>query len=193
MQFLPERRLVGSASHPDTTLPAGIVATPLANSNSTCSPTSSPLPDSYPICPTLRSTVARHPPNVCPVSGKLCHPQSKPPPDRFSAWLAAPGSARQPASPHRPKARPPPNDAETDVHDEHCSEPNAPPSAQRSCVLRAITVRCSSSSEAGADLHAPRRWPGPQYMPRSASAVGLARRGVIPQNNSTSNCSFLTQ
>jgi hypothetical protein len=30
-------------------------------------------------------------------------------------------------------------------------------------------------------------------MPRSASLVGLARTGVIPQNNSTSECSFMTQ
>jgi hypothetical protein len=30
-------------------------------------------------------------------------------------------------------------------------------------------------------------------MPRSVSLVGLARRGVIPQNNSTSECSFMTQ
>jgi hypothetical protein len=27
-------------------------------------------------------------------------------------------------------------------------------------------------------------------MPRSVSLVGLARTGVIPQNNSTSDCSF---
>jgi len=30
-------------------------------------------------------------------------------------------------------------------------------------------------------------------MPRSVSLVGLARRGVIPQNNSTSECYFMTQ
>jgi hypothetical protein len=30
-------------------------------------------------------------------------------------------------------------------------------------------------------------------MPRSVSLVGLARRGVIPQNNSTTKCSFVTQ
>ncbi len=28
------------------------------------------------------------------------------------------------------------------------------------------------------------------HMPQSVSLVGLARRGVIPQNNSTSICSF---
>jgi hypothetical protein len=27
-------------------------------------------------------------------------------------------------------------------------------------------------------------------MPRSVSLVGLARKGVIPQNNSTTECSF---
>jgi hypothetical protein len=54
-----------------------------------CSPTSSPPPDSYPICPTPRSTVARHPPNACPVSENLCHPQSKLPPGRFSGCVAS--------------------------------------------------------------------------------------------------------
>jgi len=41
-----------------------------------------------------------------------------------------------------------------------------------------------------AGLRAPRRSPGPLYMPRSVSLVGLAQRGVIPQNNSTLKCSF---
>jgi hypothetical protein len=30
-------------------------------------------------------------------------------------------------------------------------------------------------------------------MPRSVSLVGLALRGVFPQNNSTSKCQFMTQ
>jgi hypothetical protein len=30
-------------------------------------------------------------------------------------------------------------------------------------------------------------------MPRSVSLVGLARRGVFPQNNSTPECYFMTQ
>jgi hypothetical protein len=30
-------------------------------------------------------------------------------------------------------------------------------------------------------------------MPRSVSLVGLAPTGVIPQNNSTRECSFMTQ
>ncbi|HTA66824.1 MAG TPA: hypothetical protein VK776_01045, partial [Bryobacteraceae bacterium] len=39
-------------------------------------------------------------------------------------------------------------------------------------------------------LHAPRLSPGPLYTPRNVSLVGLARTGVIPQNNSTSDCYF---
>jgi len=68
--------------------------------------------------------------------------------------------------------------------------PDGPPSAQCSCAPRAAAIPCSSSSKVRAGLRAPRRWPGPRYMPRSVSLVGLARRGVIPQNNSTSKCSF---
>ena len=122
-----------------------------------------------------------------------CHPQSTPPPDRASASPATPAAAPQPASPRHSRAPQPPNDAATDACGERCRAPGAPPSARRSCALRATTVPCSSSSTACAGLRAPRRSPGPRYMPRSASPVGLARRGVIPQNNSTSKCFFMTQ
>ena len=47
---------------------------------------------------------------------------------------------------------------------------------------------CSSSSKARAGLHVPRLLPGPLYTPRNVSLAGLARRGVFPQNNSTSEC-----
>ena len=93
----------------------------------------------------------------------------------------------------RSRARQPPHDAATGACDEHCQAPVVPPSAPRSCVLPATTIPCSSSSKACAGQRAPRRSPGPPYMPRSASLVGLARRGVIPQNNSTPNCLFITQ
>src|SRR5690349_680546 len=152
-----------------------------ANLNSTCSPTNSPLPDSYLIFPIPRSTVAPHPPNACPASKKLCHPQSKPPPGRFSAWLVTLGVAPRPASPRRPTAHPPPNDAAIDACGEHCREPTAQPSVRHSCVLPAATIRCSNSAVECVDRRAPRRPPGPRHMPRSASAVGLARRGVIPR------------
>jgi uncharacterized protein (TIGR03437 family) len=56
-----------------------------------------------------------------------------------------------------------------------------------------FTIPCSSSSMVRAGLRAPRRSPGHQDMPRSASLVGLTQRGVIPQNNSTRECSFMTQ
>ena len=49
---------------------------------------------------------------------------------------------------------------------------------------------CSSSSKAYSGPHAPRRSPGPLCMPRSASLVGLARRGVIPQNKFIPKCFF---
>src|SRR5215831_10060307 len=72
-----------------------------------------------------------------------------------------------------------------------CSQdPGAPPSAQHSCGPRVTAILCSSSSKAPAGLRAPRLSPGPLYMPRSASLVGLARKGGIPQNNSTTECSF---
>src|SRR6516165_7974841 len=72
-----------------------------------------------------------------------------------------------------------------------CSQdPGAPPSAQCSCGPRVTAILCSSSSKVSAGLRAPRLSPGPLYMPRSVSLVGLARKGGIPQNNSTTECCF---
>ena len=59
-------------------------------------------------------------------------------------------------------------------------EPSARPSVRRSCARPATTTPCSSSSTARAGRRAPRRWPGPRCMPRSASFVGLAKRGRDP-------------
>src|SRR5713101_8380541 len=152
----------GGARNPGTTPPADTAAKRLANSHSTCSPTNLLPPDSYPACRFDRSTAERLLPNACPAWENPCHPQSTPLPDRVSAWLAALPDAPAPASP------------------------------RHSCALRATTIPCSSSSTVCSGRRAPRRWPDPPYMPRSASVGGLAKRGVIPQNNSTSNCSFLT-
>src|SRR5215831_3513200 len=98
-----------------------------ANWNSTCSPTISPPPDSYLTCPTPRSTVARHPPNACPVSENPCHRQSKPPPGHSSAWLVTLGAAPPLASPCRPTAHRLPNDEATDGRDERCRDSTAQP------------------------------------------------------------------
>src|ERR1700690_3485199 len=83
-----------------------------------------------------------------------------------------------------------PNGAGSGASVGYSQDPNALPSVRCSCVLRAAAIPCSSSSKVIAGLRAPRPSPGPQYMPRSVSLVGLARRGVIPQNNSTTECSF---
>src|SRR6202008_3754958 len=152
-----------------------------ANSNSKCSPTDSPPPDNSPTCPVPRSTDVPHPPNAFPASETPWHRGAPPPPNRFFSGLVVPSAALQPASPDRPKVRLPPSDAVTDACDGHCWEPAAQPSAPHSCVLQVTTIRCSNSSAEYADPNAPRRWPSPQYMPRSASAVGLAKRGVIPR------------
>src|SRR5688572_19861317 len=77
--------------------------------------------------------------------------------------------------------RPPLSDAATGACDERCLQPGALPSARYSYALPVTTIPCSSSSTVCADQHAPRRWPSPPYTPRSASAVGLAKRGVIPR------------
>src|SRR4029077_19471099 len=98
-QPLPGPRSVGSIGHPGTMLPAGIIATRSANSKPTCSPTNSPPPDSYPICPTDRNTAGRRPPNAFPVSENPYHPQSKPPRDLVSAWWEAHTAAPRPAFP----------------------------------------------------------------------------------------------
>src|SRR5215469_14924833 len=178
---LPARPLFDSVPHPGSILRADRVATRPANSNSTCSPTNSPPPGSSPICPTHRSTAGPPPPNVSLAWENRCHPQSTPPPDRGSPCWEAHTAAPRPASPHRSRARRRPSDAMTGAFDEHCREPSAPPLARHSCALRAITNLCSSSSGEYVDRRAPRRWPGPRYMPRSASVGGLAKRGVIPR------------
>src|SRR5574340_536556 len=169
------------ARNPGTTPPADRAAKQLANSPSTCSPINSRPPGSYRACRFARSTAEPLLRNVSPVWGNPSHLQSTPPPDRVSAWSAALPAVPGPASPGRSRARPPPSDGATGASDEHCLEPSAPPSARHSCALRATTMPCSSSLGVRADRRAPRRRLGTQYMPRSASVVGLAKRGVIPR------------
>jgi len=143
-----------------------------------CSRTNSRPPDSCPVCPLDRSTAEPLLQNAFPAWENLYHPRSTPPLDRVSTWREAHTAAPAPASLRRPMVRQPPSGAVTGECGEHCPEPPSP-SARHSCALRAATIPCSSSSTACVDRHAPRRWPGPQYMPRSASAVGPAKRGVI--------------
>src|SRR6185437_7235142 len=123
----------------------------------------------------------QRPRNVYPASEVQYRRRSTRPLHRVSAWLQAHIAEPRPASPRRPMARPPPSDGATGACDEHCLEPSAQPSARHSYARPATTIRCSSSSEEYDGRRAPRRWPGPRYMPRSASAVGLAKRGVIPR------------
>src|SRR5215813_1867106 len=73
---------------------------------------------------------------------------------------------------------------------ERYSDLAAPPLAQCSYARRATANPCNNPSAVRVGLRAPRRSPGPQYMPRSASPVGLARRVLRPQNNSTPDCYF---
>src|SRR5262245_39165425 len=73
---------------------------------------------------------------------------------------------------------------------ERYSDLAAPPLAQCSYARRATANPCNNPSAVRVGLRAPRRSPGPQYMPRSASPVGLARRVLRPQNNSTPDCCF---
>src|SRR5262249_23084332 len=127
------------------------------------------------------STAAPLPQNASPASENPYHPQSTQPHQRVSAWWGAHTAALRPTSPHRSKVRPPPSDEATDACDEHCPEPSAPPLARRSCVRRAITIRCSNSSAVCAGRRALRLPPDPRYMPQSVSLVGLAQRGVIPR------------
>src|SRR5215469_5209944 len=155
-----------------------------------CSPTNSLPPGSYPICPTHRSTAGQHPPNVSPASEIQYRRRSTRPLYRVSAWWEEHIAEPRPASPRRSMARPPPGDEATGAYDEHCLEPSAQPSARHSCALRATTIPCSSSSGEYADRRAPRRWPSPRYMPRSASVGGLAKRGVIPQKQFYINLFF---
>src|SRR5262249_37907184 len=73
---------------------------------------------------------------------------------------------------------------------ERYSDLAAPPLAQCSYARRATANPCNNPSAVRVGLRAPRRSPGPQHMPRSASPVGLARRVLRPQNNSTPDCCF---
>src|SRR5215510_13553087 len=73
---------------------------------------------------------------------------------------------------------------------ERYSDLAAPPLAQCSYARRATANPCNNPSAVRVGLRAPRRSPGPQYMPRSASPVGLARRVLRPQNDSTPDCYF---
>ena len=111
------------------------------------------------------------------------HPQSTPPLRHVSAWLAAHIAAPRPASPRRSTARPPPSDGATDACDEHCPEPSAPPSARHSYDHQAITIRCSSSSEACADRRASRRYARPSIYAakRLCCGPGEERRDPTKQ------------
>src|ERR1700686_2665888 len=140
-----------------------------------------------------RSIDERHPPNASPSSEIRCHPRSRPPRALASAWRVTHSYEPVPAVRHRSRVPSPPNGVGTDASAGCSQDPNGPPSARCFCARRATATPCSSSSKVSADLRAPRRSPGPLYMPRSVSLVGLARRGVTPQNNSTPKCCFMTQ
>src|SRR5262252_3032790 len=73
---------------------------------------------------------------------------------------------------------------------ERYSDLAAPPLAQCSYARRATANPCINPSAVRVGLRAPRRSPGPQYMPRSASPVGLARRVLRPPPNSPPDCCF---
>src|SRR5919106_2145607 len=193
IQLLREPQPAADVPDPGTTPPADTVSRQWANSSSTCSLTDLPLPDSYRVYRFDHSTAERLLPNASPASGKPCHPQSTPPRDCVSAWLAAPAAAPVPASPRHSRAHPPPNDEATGACAERRERPSALPLARHSCARLATTSPCSSSSTVYVGQHVLRHSPGPPCMPRSASPVGLARRVVIPQNNSTRLCSFITQ
>src|SRR6202035_2807064 len=62
----------GSVWHSDTTIPASTIATQSAGLNSTCSPTNSPLPGSYPICPLDRGPAGQCPLNAFLASANHC-------------------------------------------------------------------------------------------------------------------------
>src|SRR5712664_397772 len=180
-QSLPGPQPAGSARNLAPTPPADTAAKRWANSRSTYSPTNSRPPDSYPVCRLDRSTAEPLLQNAFPVSETPCHPRSTPPLDRVSACSATPPVAPAPASLRRSRARLPPSGVAIGACDQRCLGPTAQPSARHSCDLLATTIPCSSSSRVCAGRRAPRRWPDPRYMPRSASVVGLAKRGVIPQ------------
>ena len=72
-------------------------------------------------------------------------------------------------------------------------EPGLRPSARRSCVHRAAAGPCSRTSEDEFDRHALRLAPHRQDRPQGVSVVGLAQTIVCARNNSTTECSFVTQ
>src|SRR5579863_4426290 len=112
-----------------------------------------------------------------------------------SAWLATHAGAPAPVGIHHSMAPWPPNDVKIAASAAYVwdRDPGGPPWVRCSYVHPAAAIPCNSFSEVRGDLRVPRRLPSPPCMPRNASLAGLARRGVFPQNNSTSKCSFVTQ
>src|SRR6202162_1314158 len=162
-----------------------------ADSNSMSLPIGSPRLGSCPAYRLDRSIDASPRPNACPSLETRCHPRSRPPLVLVSAWRVTPGCAFHRAVFRRSMAPSPPNGVGTGASLGCSQDTGAPPSAQCSCSHRVTAIPCSSSSKGCAGLGAPRLSPGPQYMPRSVSLVGLARLGVIPQNNCTPKCFVL--
>ncbi len=102
--------------------------------------------------------------------------------------------ALAPAAHHRSRAPWPPNGVRTGASAGRCPGPDAPPSVRHSCVPPVQQQSFAVVLQRRLPIfRAPRLSPGHPYMPRSASPVGLARKGVIPQNKFTSKCSFMTQ
>src|SRR6202051_5368297 len=119
-----------------------------ADSNSTLTPTDSPLLGSSLICPVARSIGAPHRPSAFPFSENPYHPRSMPPPVPAFAFLATPARALPPVAFHHSTAPWPPNDVKTAASAERCLEPDAPPSARCSWDLPPTALPCSNSSKA---------------------------------------------
>src|SRR5262249_38226239 len=113
-----------------------------------------------------------------------------PPLPPASAWQAILVHAHDPVGIGHSMEPSPLGGAMIDAWLERYSDLAAPPLAQCSYARRATANPCNNPSAVRVGLRAPRRSPGPQYMPRSASPVGLARRVLRPQNNSTPDCCF---
>src|SRR5262252_5636733 len=144
------------------------------------------------LLPHLAAVLTRDPDRMLPFLRKPGVVHDPRPPVLASASWPTHAYAPAPALLHHSKAPSPPNDARTGASAE-CAldvDLDGQPLARCSCVRRATAVPCNSSSKVCAGLRAPRRSPGSLYMPRSVFLVGLARRGVFPQNNSTSECFF---
>ncbi len=172
---------------------AGISGNRSANSRSMWQPTDSQRPGNCLVYPIARSIGARPRPNAFPSSETRCRPRSKPLPVRASAWPAVPPYALVAAALRHSTALWPRNGADTGASPGRSPEPDAPPSAQCSCVHPAAAIPYSNSSQVRADPGALRPRPGRLYMPQSAFPVGLARKLSYPQNNSTRKCCFVTQ